>query len=252
MGLYSEALRKIQTGHKRYAITDTWKTQPVSLPNIPRGMADDIRRLQERIDYLLPNRPSRVVGLCGVDRGVGNTTIAYMLSLQYARIGYPFFCHGVNQWVDRRPMGMRKTHHLLLLDANLHAPGLHVFFGRRRETGLVDIIEQDLPWSEAASWIQPGEFALITAGRTPDAATHIFKSSRLPQFIRRAREIFYTIIIDFAAVLHHPDLMALGESLDGVVLVAAARSSRVEALQKTRALLDEKGIKILGVVLNRM
>ncbi|RMD96174.1 MAG: tyrosine-protein kinase family protein [Calditrichaeota bacterium] len=259
MGLYAEALKKIETIENAQtafaaagqSVKQTPGIDNFPLPMMPQALAPEIARLQERIDYLLPNRPSRVIGFCGVSGGEGSSTIAYLLSLLYARQGYPFAQQQNRNGQTGYLRSLRKTHHLLLVDANVHAPRLHTFFGLPREDGLVEMIETDLQLNEATAWISGREFAVLTAGKHPRAATHIFRSSRLTQLLRRAREAFYTIILDFSAILQHPDILTLAEMLDGVVLISRAEATRMQDLIRASQLLEQNHARVLGVVVNR-
>jgi Mrp family chromosome partitioning ATPase len=60
------------------------------------------------------------------------------------------------------------------------------------------------------------------------------------------------VICDSSPILLIPDNLFLASSVDGVILVARAGTTRCRDLARTKALLEASGARLLGVVINEM
>ena len=264
MGIYHEALKKAQGRgdfsqgrmHRgnpfqagRHLETSRTGVSSIRL-TLPRGLLNDISQLHERVAYVKPKAASRIIAFCGSDGREGASTIACTLALYTAQNSMAYVANGHNghpQAAASRSLS-RPT---LIIDANLHQPSVHWRLEVPQKPGLVEIIENNLEFAEATLWLVPDGLAVIPAGRYSRSVAEIFKSHRMQALLRRAREVFGTIILDCAAINRHPDILPLSGELDGVILVAQSGATPLEALQRAKKTLNEHSIPILGVVLNR-
>lgn len=216
------------------------------VPSMPAGLRRELEMLRERIEYSLANKQTRVIALCGVNGREGCTTITAHLSLLYANRESP----PANGTPGLSPAtGVRFQ--VLLVDGNVHTPGLHSIFAAERGHGLADIIVDQLDTNQGVQWIVPNVHALIAAGRPVPAASEVFKSSRLEALLKKARRSFRTIIFDCAAINVHPDVLSLASLIDGVVLVVREGHSTIDEVQRAKTLLEKHQANILGVALCR-
>ena len=264
MGIYTEALRKAQS-EGRFDVKNIQHNEFVEngantngvnqnnglivAPQIPYEITQNIRQLQERIEYLNPKKLSRTIAICGVNGAEGASTIAYYLAQAYAHSAPP---QGNRQVATNGVMNRnRKIHNLLLIDANLHKPSMHNFFGIDVQPGLADIVEDNAELSRCTKWIEQHEFAVVPAGRNTHSITDIFKSKSYSMFLKKARQSFSTIIIDYSAMMEHPDILTTLPLFEGIVLVARHQHTKMDDLRQTKMILEQREGKILGVVLNR-
>jgi capsular exopolysaccharide synthesis family protein len=143
----------------------------------------------------------------------------------------------------------------LLIDADLHRPVLHEYFGLPNDGGLSDILRapkavRKAQWSRLFRQTGVGGLALLCAGEHVDDAPTLlgmpWASSAM--FVELADRYEY-VLIDAPAVLTVPDALAITRNVDGVLLVAATDVDR-DALRHAREQLSRVGADIVGIVVN--
>jgi len=264
MGIYHEALKKAQgrgdftsgrmnrsnpfQAGRRFDATSTGASS-INL-TLPRGFLNDISQLHERVAYVKPKAASRVIAFCGSEGREGTSTIACTLALYTAQNSMAYAQNGRNGHA-RQPVQRSLGRPTLIIDTNLHTPSLHWRLEVPQKPGLVEVIEDEVDFAEATLWLVPNGLAVIPAGRYPHSIADVFKSHRMQTLLRRAREVFGSIILDGAALNRHPDLLTLAGELDGVILVVHSGATQLESIRRSKKTLQQQGIPVLGVVLNR-
>ena len=140
---------------------------------------------------------------------------------------------------------------ILLVDANLHQPSLHKFFGLDAEHGLAEILDVGMDWRDVAKPVKDSNLALITAGRTEANPVELLSSDRFYQVVAEWREAYRYVIFDSPPVLSYVDSLSLASVVDGVVLVVRAGYTRWEVAQNAKRKLATAQANLLGVALNR-
>jgi polysaccharide biosynthesis transport protein len=92
---------------------------------------------------------------------------------------------------------------------------------------------------------------LLSCGSAPENPQVQLISERMRLRLCELRAQFDYVLIDVAPSNSCNDGIVLGSSVDGVVLVLKANSSRREAARKAVQELQSAGIAVLGVVLNQ-
>jgi capsular exopolysaccharide synthesis family protein len=140
---------------------------------------------------------------------------------------------------------------ILLVDANLHNPGIHRFFGLEPEDGLAEIIEEKQDWRKITKSLRQGDLHVITAGEAKGNPSDIIGSEQFRELIKVWREEFRYVIIDSPSVLNYVDALTLSAMADGVILVVRAGQTRWETAQNAKRKLMVAHANLLGVALNR-
>ncbi len=153
--------------------------------------------------------------------------------------------------VDSRYVTDDNSSNILLVDANLHQPSLHKYFGVDAKNGLAEIIEQNRDWTEAAMSIKDSNLKLITAGETSINPAELLGSDRFLDLVRKWKQQFRYVIFDSPSVLNHTDALSLASTVDGVVLVVRAGQTRWDNAQSAKRKLSTAQANLLGVTLNR-
>jgi Mrp family chromosome partitioning ATPase len=141
---------------------------------------------------------------------------------------------------------------VLLLEANLRAPGLSQMFGFRPPVCFFEQLQEPALEDRfvVAHVVNAGFYYLgIDPGLTRRWTTNrlSFERAKVERAIRQLRRIYDYVIIDTPAALDSPDASLLSDVADGVLLAARARRSRARHLEK---LLDQfQPAPILGVAL---
>jgi len=147
--------------------------------------------------------------------------------------------------------GNGKKQKVLLVDGNLHMPGLHRFFGLDPDDGLAEIIEYEKDWKEFVKPIKGVQLDFITAGRTDQNPTELLSSDYFRILVAQWRQAYKYVIFDSPPVLSYVDAMSLAAIVDGVVLVIRAGQTRWEVAQRAKRKLVAAHANLLGVTLNR-
>jgi succinoglycan biosynthesis transport protein ExoP len=145
---------------------------------------------------------------------------------------------------------------VLLIDADLRRPNLHVLFNSTCGVGLSTFLEGKLPiaaLSEALLRVDqvPG-LDILVAGPTPPFSSELLGSSKMNQALDSWRGLYDFIILDGAPVLPVTDSVVLSSQADATFVVARYELTQQQSLDRSlRTLRAHLGShRHLGVVLN--
>jgi Mrp family chromosome partitioning ATPase len=204
---------------------------------ILRGALD--KKLTNRYRTLLYRLPGvngsgevllRTLGVTTCQRKEGSSSVAAHLALTAAAT-----------WPRR----------VLLVDANLAAPGLHRFFGGRRGDGLGNALAQP---AEVASYIRPTDvdnLSWLSAGSRAQRGVRGVDAAQWSSVLKTLRSGFDLMIFDLPATTVEPATLHLAGLLDGVLLVVEAERTRWEVVREVKEQLVRAQVNLLGVVLNK-
>ena len=190
--------------------------------------AEKFRALVARLEHLRDQRELKSVQITSSVINEGKSLVAANLAVTLAR------------YTKSR---------VLLIEGDLHRPGLTSMFGLSRTKGLGDW------WSSSGEEIthflyQLNEMPLwfLSAGRTLDQPYHLLQSERFAGVISSLALQYDWIVVDSAPMLPTVDANLWSRLVDGTILVVREGIAPVQALKKGLEGLDNP--KLLGVVLN--
>jgi capsular exopolysaccharide synthesis family protein len=93
---------------------------------------------------------------------------------------------------------------------------------------------------------------ILTSGPLPPNPAELLGSPQMKQLIKRLREQAEVVILDSPPVLAVADASILGSQCDGALLVVDAGKTRSEVAKRAKETLDKIGVKLFGVVLNKL
>ena len=138
---------------------------------------------------------------------------------------------------------------VLLIDADLRRPMCHDILGCDPHPGLTETLTGLVDLDDA---IQPtgvkGLF-LLSAGLTPPNPSELLASKRMREILESLAHSFEYVLIDSAPILPVSDSVVLSALVDGVIIIANAKTPKT-LVREGCARLTSVGGKILGVVLN--
>jgi capsular exopolysaccharide synthesis family protein len=162
------------------------------------------------------------------ERGDGKTTVAANLARAVAHAGQ----------------------RVLLVDADLRRPALHLRFDQPDEPGLRDV----LGGARTADAIRPTDVPnlfLIPAGAPSDRAGQLLEAAGWAGILKKLRAEFDVVLVDGPPVLDVSDSLVLAAPSDGVLLVLRSSSVPRDILDEAREELSAAGAHVLGLVVNR-
>jgi capsular exopolysaccharide synthesis family protein len=137
---------------------------------------------------------------------------------------------------------------VLLIDADLRRPSLHLVFQVPGAPGLSDgLITADdpkLPLHRVSE-----RLAILPAGRPTSDPIGALTSERMRRLIDEAREVFDWVVIDTPPVGLLTDASLLSSMADGVVLVVKAESTPLDMVVRAVHAIGRE--RVIGTVLNR-
>ncbi|HEY9609722.1 GumC family protein, partial [Allocoleopsis sp.] len=140
---------------------------------------------------------------------------------------------------------------VLLIDADLRRPQLHVRLGLPNEQGLSDVITTDLSLNDAIvrSSVEENLFVL-TAGQPTSDSIKLLSSAKMQYLMEQFQAFFDLVIYDTPPLLGLADGNILAANTDGIVLVVGLQKTDRSLLTKSLDGLKISGASVLGVVAN--
>ncbi|MDJ0732500.1 MAG: polysaccharide biosynthesis tyrosine autokinase [Nostocaceae cyanobacterium] len=139
---------------------------------------------------------------------------------------------------------------VLLIDANLREPSLHLQVNIPNEHGLSSLLTTDvsLPNQIGIQSPQSSYIDILTAGPIPADPANLLSSPRMAQLMATFEENYDLVILDAPPVLGLVDAMLTASSCRSVVMVASiGRVTRTQLAQATAML---SRLNLIGVVAN--
>lgn len=138
---------------------------------------------------------------------------------------------------------------VLLIDADLRAPRLHMQFGAPKSPGLADYLRGDIDEYKAMQVGPEGNLCLIPAGIDVANPSELLHSERMKRLLDNMARVFDWVILDSPPALALHDASILSDMCDGVLFVVRAGSTDFPMAEKATSEFRDKNL--LGVVLNR-
>jgi len=210
----------------------SWKPDPArnvfGNPSLSLEAAEQFRTLRSRLYQLRAAEKSlRVVLITSPVSGDGKTFVATNLAQAIVR------------QADRR---------VLLIDADLRSPNLHIALGASPAPGLGDYLNGSADELSVIQHGQEGGLYFIGGGTTVNNASELLSNGRLNSLIEHTGAHFDWILIDSPPCLPVADASVIAGLCDGVLLVLRAGSTPSSAASKASQEIPKK--KLIGVVLN--
>jgi protein-tyrosine kinase len=137
---------------------------------------------------------------------------------------------------------------VLLIDADLRGPRLHLMLGTSSEPGLSDYLQGS---SDEFSIMQRGAMEslfFVPSGSGIENAAELVGNGRLKLLLERVEPLFDWIIIDSPPAIPVSDAAVLAKACDGVLMVVRSESTPSNVARKAR--MEFREDSLVGVVLN--
>ena len=140
---------------------------------------------------------------------------------------------------------------VLLVDANLHSPSLHLLLELPNVKGLSNLLENKNAPNEI---IQRSHLAdnlfVLTAGLPIPGTARRLASSEMQYLMEELQATFDLVIYDTPPLVDSKDANFLAARTDGILMVVAIRQVNFSVVQKVFSQLENFGIPCLGTVAN--
>jgi capsular exopolysaccharide synthesis family protein len=208
---------------------DTLATHLVSLTNPASFAAEQYQNLRLKIERLRQARDLRVIAITSPGASDGKTVTSINLAGALAR---------------------GSSSRVLLIDADLRRPELANQLRLGTEgAGFADLVGAgSISLSQATRPLDGHNIDVIPAGSVTGPIHEVFRSTRLPQLLTEARNLYDYIILDTPPLVPVVDSALLSRVVDGVLIVVSANKTPRKLLEEALNELDSS--KVVGIVFN--
>ena len=164
--------------------------------------------------------------------GEGKSTISYELAVSMAESGKK----------------------VCLIDADIRRSVFRQEHGVKEETvGLSQVLSGQIPLKNAVYETNIPNLYVIFAGPYSPSPTELYEDETCREMFLELGEMeFEQIILDTPPLGSVIDAAVLAKYADGIVLVAESGVTQKKVLQRVKEQIDRTGVRLLGVVLNRV
>ncbi|MGA7219989.1 MAG: CpsD/CapB family tyrosine-protein kinase [Candidatus Sulfotelmatobacter sp.] len=137
---------------------------------------------------------------------------------------------------------------VLLIDADLRAPRLHLMLGTTASPGLADYLQGR---SDEFSIMQRGALEglfFVPSGQEISDPSELVGNGKLKLFLQRVEPLFDWIIIDSPPAVPVSDASVLATACDGVLIVVRSNATPIDMARRAREEFPDQAL--VGVVLN--
>lgn len=192
------------------------------------GVAEAYRTLRTSIEFASVDAPIRTLLVTSSVAGEGKTIMAANLAVAFAQAG-------------RR---------VLLVDADLRKPGVHLVFDVPNSHGLTTLLHSDEVSLDAiAQATEQANLRILTTGPLPPNPAELLGAQRMRVILDRLKSGGDLVIFDGPPLQAVTDSAILSSFLDGTLFVIAAGRSRRGAVRLGRESLARAHASVLGAVL---
>ena len=196
-------------------------------PAVPISVRERFRTLRSRLYQLRDKQPLRTVLITSALPQEGKTFVANNLAQVLAR---------------------QQNCKVLLIDADLRRPDLHLGLGAPVSPGLSEYLRGEADEMAVIQRGLPEYLCFIAGGNETENPADLLANGRLKALLETIASLFDWIILDSPPTLPVSDALVLADVCDGVVTVVRAAQTEFDSAQKSCHQLRDKNL--LGVALN--
>lgn len=191
--------------------------------------AEAYRALRTSIVLANAGHPLRSIMITSPLIGEGKTSVSYNTAIAFAHAG----------------------ERVLLIDADLHHPQLHDYFGKDQAPGLSEVLSGEKPL-EAAIQKHPtvSDLSLLPSGSVPAQPAELLASPKFDALLAGLKQTYTMVILDTPPMLLVADALLLADKADATLAVIRADMTNRTAVERMAEVLERNGSRAIGLVLN--
>jgi capsular exopolysaccharide synthesis family protein len=204
---------------------------PMAAVNLQKdAFLEPYRLLRNSIAFAALDRPMKLLAVTSPGRGDGKSTTAVNLAASVALAGK----------------------RVLLVDCDLHSPGIHKYLELPANPGLSELLGGSIDLDEAVQGTEIKNMYCVSAGSCLHDTSEILQSegSRQP-FARMAHE-FDLVLLDCPPCSGISDMQVISQIVDGVIFVVALNHSVRRGIYDGLLNLKRVDAPVIGYVANRL
>lgn len=141
---------------------------------------------------------------------------------------------------------------VLVIDADMRRGHMHDYFDGQREGGLSEVIADNLPWQQVVRSTAVSGLDFMSTGVLPPNPSELLLHKRFSLLLQEVAAAYDHVLIDTPPVIAVTDAVIVGRQCGVTLLVARYGTSLLAELDISKRRLEQAGVQIGGVVLNRV
>lgn len=146
----------------------------------------------------------------------------------------------------------REGARVILVDSDFRKPTQHLIFGVDNKAGLTNILSGGATLEDALAPTRVQGLLLVPAGPVPENPVKLLRSPEMRDFVQQISELADFVIYDTPAGIAFPDPVLVATIVGSAVVVHSAGRVPRGSESELRARMENIGIRLLGVVLNKV
>ena len=201
---------------------------PLVIKPVPSIFVEALRTIRTNLIFAAAEEGARVIAVTSTGPGEGKTLVSSNLGIGLAQTGL----------------------RVLLIDADLRRPRLHVAFDQKSEPGLSNVLVGEAKVSAAVRRTEVSGLWLLPSGRVPPNPAELLGSNRCREFLSSLNENFDWIILDTPPVLPVTDASIVAHVVTDILFVVGAEMVSRHAANEALDQLGHAKARLAGAVLN--
>lgn len=139
----------------------------------------------------------------------------------------------------------------VLVDADLRASRQHQVFGLKGRQGLSDVLAGRADLSVVERVPHFVDLSVLGAGTAAPNPQELLNRPAFSDAVRRLGEAYEVILLDSSPAATNADAQIVAAKAGGALLVVRKDRTRLAAVRRLKAQLNDAGVEVVGTVLNR-
>ena len=224
---------------------------------LPENIINNFSMLKQNVQQAYEEHGTQVITITSSISGEGCSTIAYFLALMLSQSQNGYFSEArqkkIGYDIGNRILPKKKGN-VLIIDGNMNKPIIHQLLGVNRSQDLTDLSMFVMTPKSKNSSSKSGyqaNLGLFSPGQPNGNYNGLWFSENMRAMMQKFRNQYKYILIDAPSIKRHPETLSIGKLSDGIVLVVKSGETRFEIIEEAKQKLQNAGLNILGVVLNK-
>lgn len=192
-------------------------------------ISEGYRAIRINLQFAGADKALQVVGVTSSSPGEGKSTTVANLAIVMAQ--------------DNKKV--------LLVDCDLRKPTQHKKFEIEQD-GLTNTLVRGKALDALVQHDVFPNLDILASGLIPPNPSELLGSHKMAEVIAWARDHYDYVLIDLPPILAVVDAAVIGNMVDGVLMVVASGSMTPNEAMDAKKRLQQAGVTILGVILNKM
>ena len=145
---------------------------------------------------------------------------------------------------------------VLVIDADMRKGRQNSIFRVANSNGLSNALIEinNMNVEKLSSYIKTTSIPnihIITSGDRPTNPSELVSSSKMVKLLSIVKEIYDFVVIDGTPSILVADSVAISKFVDGILIVTAYKSTKIDNVQKMKKMFENIGSQITGVIINK-